>query len=511
LNLRDLKGWLSLKWVVFWIVSFIIFISCTAKVPSPEVKETYNKWRDILENQTTPQPKVEIKEERVELKPKFVPASPLQKRINVAFHQEYYENILSFLSLQAGLSFILDPELKKVIPEDKSRLSFQFVNQPLETVIKKVCEVLDVYPKIEKGTLYILPYEERIFNLSFLPVVKESRATLGGDVLGNVGSVAAGGTTLTSPLKGEFSVTSELSKSYLEVYKNIEKTVKGMLSPSGIYQLNFSAGILYVKDRPSNVKAIERFIKEFSEKYRKQIILDAQIIEVELSKDHNLGIDWFQITNFLMGNNRVSFNTLNLEIAPRTDQPSVSLTISGQPNVNVLLNLLKQYGELKVLQNPKLRVLHSQPAIISVGTTFSYIREFKREITTGTTTTGVITYTTQTSSVFDGVLLGIVPYLSENDDIYLHIVPIKSELVDLKDVKFGADYFITLPTVNLREMSSIVKARPGDLIVIGGLILDKQRNTEKRVAIPLLENIFRSQAGSGKLSELVIVIRLMVD
>ncbi len=511
MSLRDLKGVLSLRWGAFWLFSLFIFISCTAKVPSLETKETYNKWREILENQTTPQPKVEANEERLELKPKFVSASPLQKRINVAFHQEYYENILSFLSIQAGLSFILDPEVKKVIPEDKARLSFQFVNQPLEEVIKKVCEVLDVYPKIEKGVLYILPYEERIFNLGFLPVVKESRANLGGDVLGNIATTTGGGrASLPSPLKGEFSVSSELSRSYLEVYKNLEQTVKGMLSKSGMYQLNLSAGILFVKDRPSNVKAIDRFIKEFSAKYRKQIVLDAQIIEVELNKEHTLGIDWFQITNYLMGNNRVSFNTLDLGITTRTDQPSVSLTISGQPNVNILLNLLKQYGELKVLQNPKLRVLHSQPAIISVGTTFSYIREFKRDITTGTTTP-VITYTTQTSSVFDGVLLGIVPYLSDNEDIYLHIVPIKSELVELKDVKFGVDYFITLPTVNLREMSSIVKARPGDLIVIGGLILDKHKNTERRVAIPLLENIFRSQVGGGKLSELVIVIRLMVD
>jgi type II secretory pathway component GspD/PulD (secretin) len=60
-------------------------------------------------------------------------------------------------------------------------------------------------------------------------------------------------------------------------------------------------------------------------------------------------------------------------------------------------------------------------------------------------------------------------------------------------------------------MSSIVKARPGDLIVIGGLILDRQRNTERRVAIPLLDNIFRSQEGGSQLSELVIVIRVMVD
>jgi hypothetical protein len=100
----------------------------------------------------------------------------------------------------------------------------------LEEVIKKVCEVLDVYPKIERGVLYILPYEERIFNLGFLPVVKESKANLGGDVLGNIATTTGGGGgTLTSPLKGEFSVSSELSRSYLEVYKNLEQTVKGML------------------------------------------------------------------------------------------------------------------------------------------------------------------------------------------------------------------------------------------------------------------------------------------
>ena len=547
MNLRDLKGGLNLKLATLWLFSLFIFVSCTTKIPSLGIQENYYKWRNILENQTTsqikevknqmkeekkeekkekenlgnqtiPQQKPPLlsqvenkkdKEEKSELKPNLVPVSPLQKRISVTFYQEYYENILSFLSMQAGLSFILDPEVRNFIPENKSRLSFQFVSQPLEEIINKVCEVLDIYPKIEKGILYILPYEERIFNLGFLPVVKESRASLGGDVLGNI-ATGMGGIGLSSPLKGEFSVSSELSRNYLEIYRNLEQTVRGMLSKFGTYQLNLSSGILYVQDRPSKIRAIEKFIKEFSAKYRKQIVIEAQIFEVVLNKEHNLGIDWFQITNYLMGNNRISFNTLDFNITTSPNQPSVSLTIKGQPNVNTLLNFLKQYGELKILQNPKLRVLHSQPAIISVGTTYSYIREVKRDTTTGGNT-GVVTYTTQTSSVFDGILLGIVPYLSDNEDIYLHIVPIKSELAELKDVKFGFDYFITLPTVNLREMSSIVRAKPGDLIVIGGLILDKQRNAEKKVAIPLLENIFRTQEGGNKFSELVIIIRLMVD
>ena len=526
MNFKVLREGLKSRLAIFWIFSFLVFIltSC-ASIPSPETKATYVHWREVLENQTTPkaqppapEPKKETKKEP-KVEPKFFAVSPLQKKITATFNQESYENVFSYLSFQAGLNFVLDPEVKNIIPDNKTKISLQFVNHPLGDIIEKVCEILDVYPQIEKGVLYIKPYEEKIFNLGFLPVVKESKATLGGDVLGNLGSVSAGGGgTLTSPLKGEFTVTSELSKSTLEIYKNLEQTIKSMLSKNGVFQLNPSAGFLYVKDRPSYVKTVEKFINQFSAKYGKQIILDAQIVEVELNKEHNLGIDWFEITNYILGKDNVRLDTLNLGLSTNPKQPTISLTISGQPNINTILNFLKQYGEFKILQNPKLRVLHSQPAIISVGTTYSYIKEFKRDIlasagvgNTTTSITPIITYTTQTSSVFDGILLGIVPYLSNDNDIYLHIVPIKSEVADLKDIKFGTDYYITLPVVNLREMSSIVKAKPGDLIVIGGLILEKQKNNERRVAIPFLSNLFRSQTGEGRTSELVILIRVGVD
>lgn len=479
-----------------------------AEIPSKETTQAYQQWKQVLENQTTPKEyKTSREVEKERLQPKFIEISPLKRRISVSFFNEDYQNIFTFLALQAGLSFILDPDLNKYVPPEKSKITFQFLNQPIEDIIKKICEILDLYPKIEKGILYLQPFEERIFNLGFLPVVKESTSQLGGDVLGNVGT---GGGGLSSPLKGEFSVTAQLSRDYLEVYTNLEETISTLLSDKGLYQLNKAAGILYVKDRPSKVRALEAFLEKFKAKYKKQIILDAQIIEIELTKGHSLGIDWFEITNYLMGNNRVEFNTLDLNLTTRENQPSFSLTISGQPNINLILNLLKQYGELKILQNPKLRVLHSQPAIISVGTTFSYIKEVKREVPTGGPTS-TVTYTTQTSSVFDGILIGIVPYLTENNEVYLHIVPIKSELLDLKDVRFGPDYTITLPTVNLRELTSIVRSKPGDLVVIGGLILDKDKNAEKRLAAPVLDRVFRMQTGSSKLAELVIIIRVLVD
>ncbi len=499
-----------MKWAqllhILILISFLF--ACAGKVPSPETERTYSHYRNILEN-ATKAPLPEPSQGRPKLEPLFKELSPLKKRITVAFNQEHYENILFFLAYETGLSLVIDPEVRKEISSERERITLQMKNQPLEDILKKVCEILDVHFRLDRGVIYIEPFEEKVINLGFLPVIKESKTSMGGDVLGNIGQ-GGGGAVTTSPLKGEYSINAELTKESLDLYMALEENLSNIISNKGTFYINRLAGILYIKDKPSRIKAVERLISEYKKKYSRQIILDAQIIEVELSKGHNLGVDWFEITNYLMGNNRVSFNTLDLGITTRSDQPSFALTISGQPNVNLILNLLKEYGELKVISNPKIRVLHSQPALISVGTSQAYIKEFKRDVTTGTTTS-TITYTTQTSSVFDGILFGLTPYIAEDDQIFLHIVPIKSDIVELKDVRFGADYFITLPRVNLREMTSIVKARPQDLIVIGGLILDRNKTTEKKIAIPLLSELFKSNINESKKAELVILIRVLVD
>ncbi|MEN3039674.1 MAG: type II and III secretion system protein, partial [Candidatus Kryptonium sp.] len=69
----------------------------------------------------------------------------------------------------------------------------------------------------------------------------------------------------------------------------------------------------------------------------------------------------------------------------------------------------------------------------------------------------------------------------------------------------------TLPRINLREMTSIVKAKPNDLIVLGGLILDRDRGIERKVNIPILSEIFKTQQVDSRKAELVILIRLIID
>lgn len=492
-----------------------LLVGCAEQVPSPETLKTYEEYRKLLENATAPSAKTEKEFEKKELKPLFKEISPLKKIVSVSFYQEHYENVLFFLAYESGLSLVIDPEVRKVITPDQERLTLTMKSKPLEEILHRVCEVLDIHYIVEGGVLKIVPYEEKILSLGFLPVVKEGKSSMGGDVLGNIemGGQGGQGGTSSAPIKGEFTINAELPMETLDIYQFLTTDIAKLISKNGQFSINRLTGILYVKERPSKVRSIEKLVQEYKAKYRKQIILDAQIIEIELNKSHTLGVDWFEITNLLLGQNRIEFNTLDMTFNPaRPNQPSFALTISGQPNLGLILNILKKYGELKVISKPKLRVLHSQPALISVGTSFSYIKEFKREISSSTTGGApVVTYTTQTSSVFDGILLGITPFISEDDEIFLHVVPIKSDLVNLRDVKFGDSYFITLPTINLREMTSIVKAKPNDLIVIGGLILDRKSGLEQKLDIPVLSELFKNTEREEKKVELVILIRLLVS
>ncbi len=501
---------MSWELLLFFLLSFFL-VGCASQIPSPQTEREYRYYQEVLENATTPpKPSPQIKED--EIRPVFKEFSPLKRLINVAFYQEHYENIFYFLSIEAGLSVVIDPDLKREIPPEREKITLQMRNQPLEEVLKRVCEILDISYRIDKGVLYLQPFEEKVIKLGFLPVVKESRTTLGGDVLGGAGMGvgAGGGGGGSSPLRGEYSVNAELAKDTLDLYKSLEESIANLISEKGSYSLNRLTGILLVRDKPSKIRAIENLIDKFKEKYKRQVILDAKIVEIELNKAHDLGVDWFQITDYLLGTNRIALDTLSLDLTTRTDQSSFALTISGQPNINLLMNFLKQYGELRVISNPKIRVMHSQPALISVGTTYSYIKEFQRNVASGAGGGATETYTTTTSSIFEGILLGITPYI-EDEEIFLHMVPIKSDLVDLKNVQFGGIYYINLPTVNLREMTSIIKVKPNDLVILGGLILEKDRGTERKLGIPILSEIGKRNIYEGKKSELVILIRVLVN
>lgn len=507
-------------WAKLLVFSFLILlVSCATK--ELEIKTSSSEFlKKAYENETKKKETSLIVSEP-QLIPLYKEISPFETKIlSLSFKDENFENVLYFLAKEAGLNLIISPEVYSFIPEEAKKISFQFKNQPLKNILEIVLESLNLCYQIKKGIIYIYPFEEKTFSLGFLHVVQGSEFSLGGDVLGGemmMGGYGAGvgagmgmPTIIYTPLKGKYEIKGELEKKQIDIYTQLEESIKALLSDKGVYTLNRLTGTLYVKDRPSNIKMVSKFIEDLKKRYERQILIEAKIVEVALTKEHDMGIDWLEIANYSL-ENRIRLDELSSRFSTRPNEPTIALTITGRPDINLILNLLKQYGSINLLSNPRLRVIHGQPALISVGRSVEFVKQIERELITAEQVARVQISVT-TSSIFDGVLLGVTPYISEEGEIILHVVPIKSDIISLRREDFGEDTSVTLPEVNLREITSIIKVKPGDVIVLGGLILEKESLNERKIAglgdIPVLGNLFKREQKTSQKTELVIIIRV---
>jgi type II secretory pathway component GspD/PulD (secretin) len=192
--------------------------------------------------------------------------------------------------------------------------------------------------------------------------------------------------------------------------------------------------------------------------------------------------------------------------------------ISGVPSfggrradLRFVINALQQQGEVRTLSNPKLNIMNGQTALLSVGRNETYIA--KIETTTTASNPPVTTFSVSTSSVLSGIMIGIIPYINENGEISLTITPIISEKVKFEEKKVGNPPVIelSLPTVDLRELSTTVKVRDSDIVIIGGLISKKEKLEDNQVPflgnIPLLGLLFKSRDKLQTKTELVVIIQ----
>ena len=484
---------------------FLSLYACAPKAPpSPGVSSPV-----AASGLIAPAPEPPRKERTLE--PVFEEISPLEThRISLSVKEEDAFEIFYFLAREVGLNLIIENEAAKYLSPEKRLVTAEFHDYTVKDILDTLCKSLDLSYEIQEGVIHIKVFEERLFDLSFLKTLRGSRFSLGGDVLGGgqgaggAGAGGGGGATIISPLKGQYEVTGETPEEATDVYQQLEDALKSLLSKEGTYSLNRLTGLLWVRDHPSGLRKVGDLIKRLQKRYSQQVLIEAKIVEVILSKGHNLGIDWLQIRESRLTN----ASNLRLDISPQ--MTALTFSYQHKPSFEGMIQVLENYGQVKVLSNPRIRILHGQPALISVGRSVGYVREITRELISGNNVSQSQT-TVETSAVFDCFLLGVTPHITDSGEILLHIVPIKSDLVDLRREEFQ-NTAVTLPQVNLREMSTVIKVSSHDLVVIGGLILDK-RNLGKRGVwglgrLPGLGSLFKHSVREDQKVELVILLRV---
>lgn len=303
------------------------------------------------------------------------------------------------------------------------------------------------------------------------------------------------------------------------------RATRRMATGGSYYTVDSSVGLITVTAPRPLLDKVELYLTTLKEEIYRQVVIEAKIIEVYLEDNSKIGLDWSLVLKDFDITGTTFFGTAGTGgdgqvypwIPAEGDADSITTFISkvtlNPANFSVMLNALNEQGDANVLSNPKLTVLNGQPALISVGKDIAYIKTVSRNVdsASGSALT-TVTYTAEVDNVVEGVALGVVASIVNDQKVVLHLTPVTTNLIDdpIEYKVFGDGLEVGLPRVGVREMSTMVEVDNGEMLVIGGLI-DEFDAKEGKFApvvgeIPIVKYLFGYEEKIKTKRELVILL-----
>ncbi len=270
--------------------------------------------------------------------------------------------------------------------------------------------------------------------------------------------------------------------------------------------INQEAGIVTATGTKKQLERVEKYIQNMMQRLHKEILVEVKLIEVRYASSKSEGINW---SKFELNLNGTSDAISSSKAGISTDGfQRPNYTIGYNFSIDGLIQFLATQGKVSVISNPKIMTLNNQPAIINVGTqvNYRYDNGSSTTISNGSTTT-TPSYTS--GSTFVGVTLDITPQVTSDDYIMLKINPSISEISENHIDSVTGIPFLA-PDIQVKQLSSIVKVKDGNKVLIGGLINKSETTEENSIpllsSIPILGAMFKSHEKVQINSELIIVL-----
>ncbi len=325
---------------------------------------------------------------------------------------------------------------------------------------------------------------------------------------------------------GQGNGSSVQSSSETDFWKDLKEAITGVMGsgPDRAVVVSPQAGLVTVRGLPAEIEAVRAYLGQTEESLQRQVILEVKIIEVTLNDDYQQGINWSQIAGTI-GSTDINFSNNSFTLGN-----NITAQIGGLGSIGFegddfsgVINLLETQGNAQVLSSPRVTAINNQKAVIKVGSDEYYV--------TGVTSSSNLTDTTGTGTgitrdvpipelepFFSGIALDVTPQINVDGDVILHVHPSVSETSELnKSINLGGTSAYTLPSAqtNIRESDTIIKARNGEIVVIGGLMQSTISDSESKVpvlgSVPLVGKLFTSISKVERKKELIILIKPTVS
>ena len=470
-------------------------------------------------------------------------------------------------------------------PAVKGNVTLNAVNQTLPVILERLAKQVDLSYQLSGGVLSIAPDQPvlRTYAVDYVNLSRDTAGFIGAaaEIAGTGKGALEGGTNLSGGSNSSRTGISSESKSHF--WETLEKNIKDILAETDkeimvkrgqslsatsqkaankadkktnketkqetskadlskdldeaknefktLYAatviINREAGIVNVRTTVKQHEKVHEFLEQVLASVRRQVLIEATIVEVRLNDSYQAGIDWAKIAGAGGGlsfgqqlGTQVTVNGLTglpITTANAFGVKPVAGFVAAYSNTNsrfgniaASINLLEQFGKTAVLSSPKLMVLNNQTAVLKVVDNLVYFTVKSDTVAGSSGSQAVTTYTSTAHTVPVGVVMTVTPQINRIGHVNINVRPTVSRVVGLaNDPTPGLESQI--PIIQVREMESMLQIASGNTAILGGLMQDEAlKNTDKVPGLsrlPILGKLFTGHNDASRKTELVIFLR----
>ncbi len=487
--------------------------------------------------------------------------APRQETFSVTVHNVPAQELLFALARDANLNVDIHPGIT-------GSVTLNALDQTLPQLLDRIAKQIDMRYELDGPNLIVMPDSPylRLYKIDYVNMSREAKGTV--SISGNILSTGAtgAGSGAGGPSNANASTLAVENVTVNRFWETLEQNIQAILretdkilpapvagnqaaplpaapllpgsaqpaqppAPSVTFReaasviSNREAGLMTIRATSRQHEKIQEFLDQVLTNAKRQVLIEATIVEVRLNQNYQQGIDW---QAFLRGSagfsGRISSAVPTRGIAePLGEIFTLDYT---SKDFTAQIKLLDQFGTLRVLSSPRVSVLNNQTAVLKVVENLVYFTVDSS--TSQTESSSVSTVNTTPQSVSVGFIMNVTPQIDSSGNVLLNVKPTISRVSNVVEdpnptlrnpcgsVDPCPDQGITsrIPVIQQRELESVLRVRSGEIAIMGGLIEDSVDTVENTVPgvnrIPFLADLFAGKNQANTKTELVIFIRPVV-
>ena len=469
---------------------------------------------------------------------------PLEPRFDLVVSSTPVQQV--FMAIVSGTRYSM-----LVHPEVEGSISLNLKDVTVFEALETIREMYGYEYRVDGSRIYVQPLtmQTRIFQVNYLTGTRAGTSSVrvtssaltdssaasstgGGTQTTNQGTTIVGGGDKSLKFErgtdNSSKITTTTSSDFWDELANSLNIIVGNEKGRSVV-ISPMSGVIVVRAMPDELKNVAAYLKASQISIERQVILEAKIVEVQLSEGFQSGVNWAAFKNG--PNSRVSVgqvspgttlaSTGQMTNGSLTSTPGADMSLAAAAagslfgmafqtsNFAALLSFLESQGNVHVLSSPRIATLNNQKAVLKVGTDEFFVTE----ISGGTQSTVNVAGTAPTVKVqpfFSGIALDVTPRIDQNNEIILHVHPSVSTVSTVnKTLNLGTGigtYNLPLASSSVSETDSIVRARDGQIVAIGGLM--RQATVNDQSGLPgMPKTMFGQTSKTTEKRELVILLK----